>query len=63
MYEAQYFMGVDTGTQSVRVVVADISGNIVASDEQVYETYYPQPGWAEQKPADWWSCFNKARCV
>ena len=53
MYEAQYFMGVDTGTQSVRVVVADISGNIVASDEQVYETYYPQPGWAEQKPADW----------
>ena len=31
MYEAQYFMGVDTGTQSVRVVVADISGNIVAS--------------------------------
>ena len=41
MYEAQYFMGVDTGTQSVRVVVADISGNIVASDEQVYETYYP----------------------
>ena len=30
MYEAQYFMGVDTGTQSVRVVVADISGNIVA---------------------------------
>lgn len=60
MYEAQYFMGVDTGTQSVRVVVADISGNIVASDEQVYETYYPQPGWAEQKPADWWSCFNKA---
>lgn len=60
MYEAQYFMGIDTGTQSVRVVVADISGNIVASDEQVYETYYPKPGWAEQKPADWWACFNQA---
>jgi FGGY-family pentulose kinase len=60
MQKAQYFMGVDTGTQSVRVVVADISGNIVASDEQVYETYYPKPGWAEQKPEDWWNCFNKA---
>lgn len=60
MYEAQYFMGVDTGTQSVRVVVSDISGNIIASDEQVYETYYPQPGWAEQKPEDWWKCFNLA---
>lgn len=60
MNEAKYFMGVDTGTQSVRVVVTDISGNIVSSDEQAYQTYYPKPGQAEQKPADWWSCFNTA---
>lgn len=60
MSKTRYFMGVDTGTQSVRVVVTDLSGNVVASDEQVYETYYPKPGWAEQKPEDWWSCFNKA---
>ncbi|MEF9918816.1 MAG: FGGY-family carbohydrate kinase [Eubacterium sp.] len=60
MNKAQYFMGVDTGTQSVRVVVTDISGNIVASDEQAYEIIYPKPGWAEQKPADWWDCFNRA---
>ncbi|MEG2641527.1 MAG: FGGY family carbohydrate kinase, partial [Eubacterium sp.] len=60
MENAKYFMGVDTGTQSVRVVVTDISGNVVASDEQAYETYYPKPGWAEQKPDDWWRCFNTA---
>ena len=60
MNEAKYFLGVDTGTQSVRVVVADVSGNIVASDEQAYPIYHPQPGWAEQKPAEWWECFNKA---
>lgn len=58
--EAQYFMGVDTGTQSVRVVVTDISGNIVACDEEEYETFYPKPGWAEQKPSDWWEAFNRA---
>ncbi|MDD4691700.1 MAG: FGGY-family carbohydrate kinase [Eubacterium aggregans] len=60
MENAKYFMGVDTGTQSVRVAVTDISGNVVASDEQVYETTYPKPGWAEQKPDDWWRCFNTA---
>jgi len=60
MNTEKYFMGVDTGTQSVRVVVTDIKGTVIAGDEQVYETFYPQAGWAEQKPADWWSCFNEA---
>ncbi|MGL4282493.1 MAG: FGGY family carbohydrate kinase, partial [Eubacterium aggregans] len=60
MENAKYFMGVDTGTQSVRVAATDISGNVVASDEQVCETTYPKPGWAEQKPDDWWRCFNTA---
>lgn len=60
MFEAKYFMGVDTGTQSVRVIVADVSGNIIAANEQAYNTYYPQPGWAEQKPDEWWDSFNKA---
>jgi sugar (pentulose or hexulose) kinase len=60
MREANYFMGIDTGTQSLRVSGVDINGNIIASDEQVYETYFPKPGWAEQKPSDWWECLNKA---
>ena len=50
MNTATYFMGVDTGTQSVRVVVTDIKGQVMAGDEQVYDTFYPQAGWAEQKP-------------
>lgn len=58
--ETKYFMGIDLGTQSVRVVVADMSGNLVKSDEQAYETYYPHAGWAEQKPSEWWDCLNKA---
>lgn len=60
MNEAKYFMGVDTGTQSVRVVVTDISGNALVASEKPYKTFYPQPGRAEQKPEDWWSCFNEA---
>ncbi|MBU4438311.1 MAG: carbohydrate kinase [Firmicutes bacterium] len=60
MNTEKYFMGVDTGTQSVRVIVTDIKGTVIAGDEKVYETFYPQAGWAEQKPADWWNCFNEA---
>lgn len=60
MKQANYFMGIDLDTQSVRVVVADMSGNVVVSDEQAYETLYPQAGWAEQRPADWWRCLNTA---
>ena len=43
MNEAKYFMGVDTGTQSVRVVVTDISGNALVASEKPYKTFYPQP--------------------
>lgn len=60
MNEAQYFMGIDTGTQSVRVAVADINGNIIASNEQTWETYYPKPGWAEQKPDEWLAALDRA---
>ncbi|MDO4288038.1 MAG: FGGY-family carbohydrate kinase [Eubacterium sp.] len=60
MKESKYFMGIDLGTQSVRVVIADISGNVLNSDEQAYETLYPQAGWAEQRPSDWWQCLNAA---
>ncbi len=60
MKTTKYFMGIDLGTQSARVVIADMSGNVVLSNEQPYETLYPQAGWAEQRPSDWWECLNKA---
>ncbi len=53
-----YFMGLDYGTQGVRCGIADDKGNLVALSEEKYNTVYPQPGWAEQRPNDWTNCTN-----
>lgn len=53
-----YFMGLDYGTQGVRCGIADEEGNIIALSEEKYDTIYPQPGWAEQRPGDWMNCTN-----
>lgn len=55
-----YFMGVDIGTQGVRVGIFDVQGKMMAMDEVEYETDHPKFGWAEQDPEDWWQGFKKA---
>lgn len=50
----KYLMGIDVGTQSLRVGIFDICGNVKAFSSKAYETYYPQTSWAEQNPLDWW---------
>lgn len=49
----RFFMGVDFGTQGVRCGIFDQQGQVAAVCEKKYETYYPQPGWTEQKPSEW----------
>lgn len=58
---AQY-LGVDLGTQSVKVVVFDAhEGRVVArGQEEVLAPASPRPGAAEQDPADWWRAFELA---
>jgi FGGY-family pentulose kinase len=50
-----HFIGIDLGTQGLRVGVIDENGLIVASCEKSYETFYPSIGWAEQIPNEWLS--------
>jgi sugar (pentulose or hexulose) kinase len=47
---------IDLGTQSVRAVIIDKTGNILHKTQHKYEKpYYSlQPGWAEQKPEVYW---------
>lgn len=39
------FAGIDTGTQGVRIGIADETGKIVTIHETKWETEYPRPGW------------------
>lgn len=55
-----FFLGIDFGTQSVRVGVVDETGLIHAESECPYPTEYPKAGWVTQIPANWWNSFITA---
>jgi xylulokinase len=47
-------MGIDLGTSSVKAVVADYRGNIMAVGQKSYGIEMPCEGYAEQHPETWW---------
>jgi len=50
----QYVMGIDYGTESVRVGIFSLDGRPVIFTSAPYPLYYPRPGWAEQRADEWW---------
>ena len=44
----------DLGTGGNKASLYDAAGNCLASAFVPYATHYPQVGWHEQRPADWW---------
>lgn len=53
-------LGVDVGTSSLKAVVYDLQGKVIAMNSQSYTFSTPQPGWAEIDPELWWLAFKKA---
>jgi xylulokinase len=47
-------LGLDLGTTGAKAGVVTCAGEVLATSTAEYETMTPQPGWAEQRPADWW---------
>ena len=48
------FIGIDLGTSAVKLLLVDEKGNILRTVTKEYPLSFPQPGWSEQNPADWW---------
>ena len=48
-----YAIGCDVGSQSLKAVLLDPDGEVVAQEVAAYEVLYPHPGWAEQDALDW----------
>ena len=48
-------LGIDVGTYQTKAVLADAEGGIAAQAVRDHEMLVPRPGWAEHRPADWWS--------
>jgi FGGY-family pentulose kinase len=55
-----YVMGIDFGTESVRVGIFDTAGKPAIFATQTYPLYHPRPGWAEQRPDEWWAALVQA---
>jgi xylulokinase len=50
----QYLLAHDLGTTGNKATLFDVDEGVVrASITESYSTFYSQPGWAEQDPADW----------
>lgn len=49
------YIGVDLGTSAVKLLLMNEKGEIQNIVSKEYPLYFPQPGWSEQKPEDWWN--------
>ena len=56
-----YILGIDIGTSACKCAVFGRNGEVIASRTEAYNVYYPKPGYAEQKPEEWWEAARK--CV
>ncbi len=49
------YIGIDLGTSAVKLLLMDESGAILNVVSREYPLCFPQPGWSEQNPQDWWT--------
>ncbi len=49
------YIGIDLGTSGTKLLLVSADGRILAENTQTYEVFYPQSGWSEQNPADWFA--------
>jgi xylulokinase len=53
-------LGIDLGTSSMKAVVTDLDGAVVAQATRPYDVVSRRPGWAETDPAAWWEAVRAA---
>ena len=57
----EYLLAIDNGTQSVRALIFDLRGNLIAKERVLIERYDSQkPGWAELDPEVFWQSVCQA---
>ncbi len=49
------YIGVDLGTSAVKLLLMEGNGTIKKIVSKEYPLFFPNPGWSEQKPEDWWT--------
>lgn len=51
----EHVLAIDNGTQSLKAMIFDMAGNLLAMEKLPFEPYFSEkPGWAEQDPELYW---------
>ena len=53
------YIGIDLGTSAVKLLLVDETGAILNEVTKDYPLSFPQPGWSEQNPDDWWKAVQR----
>ena len=56
----KYYIGIDLGTSSVKLMLVDGDGEIGRTVTKEYPVFYPGSGWSEQNAGDWWNAICEA---
>lgn len=51
-----YLAGIDLGTSSVKALIMDRYGGVMAVSRREYDVMTPNTSYAEQEPGIWWEC-------
>ena len=54
-----YYIGIDLGTSSMKLILMDQLGSIHNTVSNEYPLYFPKNGWSEQYPEEWWNALLK----
>jgi xylulokinase len=54
-----WYIGADLGTSSIKLTLMDEKGKALKTVSEEFPISFPQTGWSEQNPADWWRAFRK----
>ncbi len=49
-------LGIDIGTSACKVAIFDLQGKVISQATREYKVYYPDLGFVEQNPNEWWEC-------
>ncbi|MCR5754959.1 MAG: xylulokinase, partial [Acetatifactor sp.] len=48
------YIGIDLGTSAVKLLLMEENGKVRKIVSKEYPIFFPQQGWSEQHPEDWW---------
>ena len=53
------YIGIDLGTSATKLLLMDEKGTIHNTVSREYPLEFPQPGWSQQAPQDWWKAVTE----